>query len=178
MKTIIFPPTRFRAWLQVIILTILIFSTLSIVRPIVNFLKKTGTLDIVVWGSLIVFCFFLVYFIKQAKLKSMPRYIVLGILLICYGLSLQYLIVAPEERIHFIEYGMLSLFFFRAFSFDIRKKWLNYALTLSAVSLVGYLDEVVQYILPNRVYDIRDVGLNSLAGFLMLIFILLLGSDS
>lgn len=177
MKTIIFPPTRSRAWLQVIILIILIFSTLSIVRPIVNFLKKTGTLDVVVWGSLILFVLFLIYFIYLLRMRNAFRYAFLVVLMISYGLSLKYLVVAPEERIHFIEYGLLALFFYRAFSFDIKKKWINYVLTLSTVSLVGYLDEVVQYILPSRVYDIRDVGLNSLSGFLMLVFILLLGSD-
>jgi len=29
----------------------------------------------------------------------------------------------------------------------------------------GYVDEAIQYFLPNRVYDLRDVGFNALAGF-------------
>jgi VanZ family protein len=33
-------------------------------------------------------------------------------------------------------------------------------------ALLGWLDEGIQAVLPNRVYDIRDVGVNALAGLL------------
>ena len=34
---------------------------------------------------------------------------------------------------------------------------------MAATVLLGWLDEGIQWLLPNRVYDIRDVGFNALA---------------
>ena len=33
-----------------------------------------------------------------------------------------------------------------------------------ATALLGWLDEVIQWLLPNRVYDLPDVGFDDLAG--------------
>ena len=40
------------------------------------------------------------------------------------------------------------------------------ALAVGATALLGWIDEGIQAILPNRVYDIRDVGFNALAGLM------------
>ena len=40
------------------------------------------------------------------------------------------------------------------------------ALAVAVTALFGWLDEGIQAILPNRVYDIRDVGFNVLAGLI------------
>ena len=40
------------------------------------------------------------------------------------------------------------------------------ALTVTLTALLGWLDEGIQALLPNRVYDIRDVAFNALAGLM------------
>jgi VanZ family protein len=35
--------------------------------------------------------------------------------------------------------------------------------------LLGWIDECIQAILPNRVYDLRDVGFNTLAAFMAIL---------
>jgi len=72
----------------------------------------------------------------------------------------------PEEKIHFIEYGFLAYFVFRAISFDLKEEPFVYFLSLLLVSLIGWGDEGLQHILPNRYYQIQDVLLNSISGAL------------
>ena len=40
------------------------------------------------------------------------------------------------------------------------------ALAILVTALLGWFDEGIQALLPNRVYDVRDIGFNTLAGLL------------
>ena len=71
----------------------------------------------------------------------------------------------PIERIHFIEYGLLSFFLFQALKHVIQMPW-SYGATFLATSAVGVVDELIQGLIPNRVYDLRDIGINVWAGAL------------
>ena len=89
----------------------------------------------------------------------------------------------PVEKVHFAEYGFLSYFSFRYFQArghasneNEGEKHLGSkdrrALRIRALALVfsvGLLDEFIQYLLPNRFGDLRDVGFNWLAGLLGLV---------
>lgn len=75
----------------------------------------------------------------------------------------------PEEAVHFLEYGLLSFFIFRALSQRIRD-WTIYIITILFVSLVGITDEFIQWLLPSRFWSYKDVGINALAaGIFMLV---------
>jgi len=71
----------------------------------------------------------------------------------------------PEEAIHFLEYGLLGFFLFRALSFTVKDKTI-YLTAILIGSLVGILDEILQWIMPLRYWDLRDVGLNAFSGVL------------
>ena len=71
----------------------------------------------------------------------------------------------PEERIHLVEYGVLSFFVYRALRFDF-SGFALFALTFLMVSGFGFFDEVIQGILPNRYFGWRDVLLNAAGGFI------------
>ena len=87
----------------------------------------------------------------------------------------------PVEKVHFAEYGFLSHFSLRYFqarghAFNEGEKHPGSkdrrALRIRALTLVfsvGLLDELIQYLLPNRFGDPRDVGFNWLAGLLGLV---------
>jgi len=65
------------------------------------------------------------------------------------------------ERIHFIEYAVLGLLISRAV--DVRT--LNGIIyTGCLITLIGAVDEIIQWFLPNRVGDMRDVFMNSVGG--------------
>ncbi len=74
----------------------------------------------------------------------------------------------PEESLHFIEYGALGFLAFRAWTHRMRDPAVYFAAALVA-SLAGTLDEIIQWLIPGRFFDFRDVRLNLLAGALVLI---------
>ena len=77
-----------------------------------------------------------------------------------------------QERLHLVEYGAVALAFRAAFAArraDGRAPALPAAAAaFGATVAAGWLDEGIQALLPNRYYDIRDVGFNALAGALAL----------
>jgi hypothetical protein len=78
---------------------------------------------------------------------------------------MQYRVIA--ERIHFIQYGILALLIYNFLCVSMTG-FKNYLITLGLVTALGWGDELIQALLPERVYDLRDVFLNALAGALML----------
>jgi VanZ family protein len=73
----------------------------------------------------------------------------------------------PEERVHFIEYGALALLARHALSRHLKRARLYLGAWLLA-SLAGWVDELIQGLLPDRVHDLRDVVINSVAALLAL----------
>jgi VanZ family protein len=65
------------------------------------------------------------------------------------------------ERVHFIEYGAIALLFYRAFRplGDVA----TFVVPLIAGFIVGTFDEWLQWFIPNRVGEARDVFLNLIA---------------
>ncbi len=80
----------------------------------------------------------------------------------------------PQERLHLVEYGGLAILLRAAFaeSAAVRPRTARASnvdlRSLLAATAIGWLDEAVQGILPNRMYDLRDVGFNALAAALAL----------
>jgi hypothetical protein len=73
----------------------------------------------------------------------------------------------PEEAVHFLEYGLLGVLLYRA----LRPRFPDATALLSAallVTLVGTVDEIIQWITPGRYWDFRDILLNGGAGALAL----------
>lgn len=79
-----------------------------------------------------------------------------------------------QERLHLLEYGLLALGFRAALEARSRRRadsagsWRVLAGAWALTAAAGWLDEGIQALLPNRVYDLRDVGFNALAGALAL----------
>ena len=75
---------------------------------------------------------------------------------------------APEEALHFVEYGVLGLLLFRALRFSIPDRALFPAVILLG-ALFGVLDELVQWLVPGRFWDLRDVSVDTMAVVLGLV---------
>lgn len=77
------------------------------------------------------------------------------------------------EKVHILQYGLLALLLFRALVPEDGVLHPGLVLTiLSTVTLCGIADETVQWFAPRRTGDIRDVGINALAGLTGLVFAL------
>jgi len=79
-------------------------------------------------------------------------------------LTLRLLASSPVGRIHLVEYALLAVLILR--TIPLPRKGAHYALALAAAAAVGVLDEVVQYLLPDRVFDLYDIALNAAAAAL------------
>ena len=73
---------------------------------------------------------------------------------------------SPVEAIHYVQYGTLSVFLFRAFSHRVRDYSIYLAVTLIC-TLAGMIDETIQWLAPDRVFDLRDIWLNFKAAALV-----------
>ena len=69
----------------------------------------------------------------------------------------------PEEVIHFVEYGALSLLVYRALVHRVRD-YSVYFTAIIIVGTVGVVDEWIQWMTPSRVWDLRDIQINFVAG--------------
>ncbi len=72
----------------------------------------------------------------------------------------------PEEAVHFLEYGVLGLLLYRALSFRVLDATVFVAAALVGV-IVGTVDEIIQWIVPGRYFDFRDIALNGGASVLV-----------
>lgn len=94
--------------------------------------------------------------------------------------ALAYVLVASrfeviQERIHLLQYGLIALLVLGALEARASRGAARFAGAVATAprdaaravvltAAAGWLDEGIQGILPNRHYDLRDVGLNALAG--------------
>jgi VanZ family protein len=78
-----------------------------------------------------------------------------------------------QERIHLLQYGLLAGLLLLAFKARRQRTGRGSPMAAAAVwtAAIGWGDEGVQAILPNRTYDLRDVALNALSGALLLSFV-------
>ena len=75
----------------------------------------------------------------------------------------------PEERTHLIEYRLVAILVYQALVERKRNGRMvpcptAFALVMTAI--LGLLDEGIQWILPNRVFDWVDFGFNTLAALM------------
>jgi hypothetical protein len=76
----------------------------------------------------------------------------------------------PEETVHFLEYGVLGVLLFRALRIHISDSSIFVAGALIGI-LVGIVDEIIQWFVPGRYWDYRDIVLNGGASILIQIAI-------
>jgi hypothetical protein len=65
------------------------------------------------------------------------------------------------ERTHLVQYGIAALLAWRAVAQHVHGAFAAYAAAALIGTAIGWGDELVQGLLPNRVYDLRDVAMNA-----------------
>ena len=151
-----------KLWSYVVLVIIAIFSTLALGGPL-SYIARNDNVS----AAFFLFCMFiiavLILFYGLRDNHSKQEFIVWIGLLAVY--SMLFLRLTIPERSHLIEYSILAIFVHRAIS--ERLEHINnfkigiYALLVT--SLIGILDELLQIIMPNRVFDVEDIVFNSSA---------------
>ena len=112
---------------------------------------------------------FLFYIIFVKKEKSILNYLFLILLFYIYYSILEYA-QYPREKIHIGEYSLLGIMVYNAMKIEFDRfnpKLYLYAALICMV--IGAVDEVIQKILPNRVFDWRDIFMNGVSSVLVLL---------
>ncbi len=76
------------------------------------------------------------------------------------------------EKVHFLEYGLLGLLLCKALRYHIKNKT-AYLLAILSVYMIGITDEGIQWALPGRVGEYRDIWMNFTSGGLAILAVLL-----
>ena len=155
-------------WKWVCLYILLIFTTAGSLGTWVQTVYDSFGQGVVKVGTLALLCVsaFVVSLRALRRGFTITPYYLAGLLFlgICYLTALIFLAPYPVEKIHFLEYGLLSYLIFTAFRKEKDKN--PFFKTLTLVFLVGFLDEIYQGILPVRQYDNQDVLLNLISGIL------------
>ncbi len=153
---------RRKLWILILIYIGFIYISLPFARPFLNYLYSSlGKELLSILANLLLLTLFLygIFRFRQRELINIVLFTVPAVLLILVAMMLE----RPEERIHFIQYGILGFIVYKGFE---GVKTLKPVLAGGFIVIVGAVDEIIQWFLPNRVGDLRDVLFNSIGGLL------------
>ncbi|MBE81445.1 MAG: hypothetical protein CME21_02680 [Gemmatimonadetes bacterium] len=168
---------RVRAWGLVVVYTGLIYATLS-VAPVLwgeAFRLTHGRIDYAAAIVGVAVVVWILISLMRRRIGWIPFLGVLGLGTV-YVWLLMWLSQSPAERFHLAEYGLLSYLIFRAcrIDFDYGK---SIAIGLLVASLLGAGDETIQWALPNRVFEWKDIWLNVGSSVLGMCLVVLLAPE-
>lgn len=160
------------AWLAVVLWIVLIYTTIPFVRQLREAFIARWPAEAIGFGVMLVVLTATVGAIILLRRLQRPRKHVLWLLAVATATLLwtKDLMGQPEEAVHFLEYGVLGLLLYRALSFRVLDTTVFVAAALVGV-IVGTVDEIIQWIVPGRYFDFRDIALNGGASVLIQIVI-------
>ena len=151
-----------RLWTLIIIYVLFIFFSLPFFPAFIGFMRSFIPKELLNLLSLVLsisFFLLLSLWIYNKKYKAKQFLLIISPLLLLTYLSLS--LDVWVERIHFIQYAVLGLLISRAVNVSNLS---GIIYTGCLVTLIGAVDEIIQWFLPNRVGDMRDVIMNSVGG--------------
>ncbi len=154
-----------RLWLSAAAVVAAIYSTLGLAGPLARFLRDRGLIDVLFISGFVL----VLTTIATQGLRTRPGGWEIGVALgvaAAYFMVFVRMAIPAEERTHLIEYGVVAVFIYEALSersSQGRKIPAPALLTVLATTLIGLLDECIQALLPNRVFDPRDILFNFVA---------------
>jgi hypothetical protein len=125
-----------------------LYATLPLGRPVITFMRRhldASEQSLLMYGIFAAIgAVFLGYILIRIRTFTLTALVCLGLLMGLYYLEFSLLIKYPEERLHFLEYGLLALLLYKMYSIDFSGVK-PYQLALITGSIIGYGDEVVQH---------------------------------
>lgn len=162
-------------WTWILIIQLSIYLTLGLSPKLSGMLRSNGLLEPAFLLAFILIGLSLIVLGLKQKRGRQELGIIVGVLA-------AYILVfvrmeMPEERTHLIEYSVVAALIFEALNERLENRWSMFSIALSAIlitSIFGSIDEGIQQILPNRVFDVRDILFNLLASVMAVSAILFL----
>jgi len=155
-----------RAWLWVGFWTLIIFTSIPLarrIREVVTERAGRGTFTVIVLVCLGLALTASAAYVAAHRRRFPPRRLIwllpVGAVYTVYTLHLK---SAPEEALHFLEYGVLGILLFRAFRCRMPDA-VVYVCAILAGAIIGTVDESIQWVTPKRYWDWRDIWLNGVS---------------
>lgn len=166
-------PLERRLWLAVGIAVGLLLAALYPMQFVLDALRARGLLRLAIAALFLLSAGAVVGSLtrNRAPLAAWLVVALAGALYAALALAME----VPQERLHLVEYGGLALLLRAAIAESVARRPAGDRVSnidvwaLGAATAIGWLDEGVQGILPNRIYDLRDVAFNALAAALALV---------
>ncbi len=163
-------PGEARWWAAAGAWLLLIYSTLYIARPLTEALRQRNLLRLAVGTVFGLAAVGVVVWGRRRRLEARQWAVVaaagVAVLVVAALLPL------PEERLHFVEYGIFAALVHEALTLRRARHVGLWTMALTAAAGLG--DELIQGILPNRYFGWRDVAMNAGAGTLVAVTLALL----
>ena len=157
-----------RLWFWALAVLTAIYATLPFAGALAAVLRARALLN----ASFALAFLLVIAAVAGSALRRRPGkreiWVALGLTAVC-GMVVVRMGIGPEERTHLFEYGLLAVLIHQALTERAqhgRPVPFKATLAVAATALLGWIDEGIQSLLPNRVYDLRDVGINALAGLM------------
>ena len=154
-----------RLWLWALAVVVAIYSTLGLAGTLAEVLRERNLLP----AAVFVLMLLTVAAIVGSGLRGRPGrrelWVGLGVTAV-YAMAVVRMGGSLEERTHLFEYGIVAVLIYQALSERARNGRRVPApavLALVLTVLLGWIDEGIQGLLPNRVYDNFDVVRNTVA---------------
>lgn len=159
------PPreTPWLSWLYALIWSLIIFATIPFARAIQKYLFQQWGREVFKYGVLsVIGIAVVVSVICVLRHRSVSRsgyFWLAAVAVIFIGYSLELGRGNPGEAIHFIQYGVLGVLVYRALTHRIHDVRIYYVATIIC-GIIGIIDEVIQWLTPDRYWDLRDIWIN------------------
>lgn len=157
-----------RLWLWALAVVVAIYSTLGLAGSLAEVLREHNLLP----AAVLVLMLATVAAIVGSGLKRRPGrrevWVALGVTAV-YAMAVVRMGGTMEERTHLFEYGIVAVLIYQALSeraHNGRRVPAPAVLALVATVALGWLDEGLQALIPNRVYDNFDVVRNTVAALI------------
>ena len=158
-----------RLWVWTLVVVAAIYSTLGLTATLATTLLEAGIFT----NAFIVAFFLMLVAVLTQGLRVQPRGVEISIGI---GIAAVYLMVFARmgivERTHLFEYSVVATLIYEALKERISQGRIVRVPALLAIlisSLIGVVDECIQWFLPSRVFDLIDMGFNALASLMAVI---------
>lgn len=156
-----------RLWTAVVLVVLGIYASLGVVRPLADALTDRGIFDDCFILSFFLIGFSLLFYGLKSKTSKWDIGIWIGI--IASYIMVFARISNPVERTHIMEFGVVAILILEA----LRERKANGKpvfnppiIAFFATTLIGVIDECIQWFIPNRVFDTEDMQFNGIAAFM------------
>ncbi|HMP77214.1 MAG TPA: VanZ family protein [Kiritimatiellia bacterium] len=159
-----------RDWLPVMAWTVFIYGCIPLARAVQEWVTEHWTraaFSWVVYASVVLGVLAAVrHFRRRAEPMTRRQWVVLLTLAAIFAWGTWHLRGNAEEAMHLLQYGVLSLLLHRAYSRRYADRGV-YACAALLGAFLGIFDEVIQWAVPRRFFDFRDMVINVLAVLLI-----------